>query len=195
MYLNDLIKSKWKLERQNEEGDIYVVMKEVSDKTYFHILCRKIDNQYYENFEKTYNIKLLPELKEFYKYYNGCKLFHSSIVIYGIGIGKSSPMDFFLNDLNKHNEIPKNKTTQEELDDIVFFGSVGNYNLYYKQSELKNSKIYLSQNGTIVPKQQFSSIKELMKFYFKYLTVEYNEEGYIKHPNIEKWCKKIPVSD
>lgn len=193
MYLNDLIQSKWKLEKQNEEGDIYVVMKEVSDKTYFHLLCKKIDKEYYDNFEKTYNIKLLPELREFYNNYNGCKLFHSSIVIYGIGVGESKPMDFFINDLNKHNEIPKNEITQEELDDIVFFGGVGDYNLYYKQSELNNPQIYLSQNGNIKPKQQFGSIRELMQFYFKYLTIEYNEKGYRKHPITEKWCRKIPV--
>lgn len=193
MYLNELIQSKWSLERRNEEGEIYVVMKEISDKTYFHLLCKKIDTKYYENFEKTYNIKLLPELKDFYNYYNGCKLFHSSIVIYGIGVGESRPMELFINDLNKHNELPKENITQDESNDIVFFGGVGDYNIYYKQSEINNPKIYLSKNGTVEPIRQFNSIRELMVFYLKYLVFEYDEHGYRKHPIKAKWCKDIPV--
>ena len=43
MYLDKLLKTKWEIEKQNEEGDIFVVMKQFSDRTYLHRLCRKID--------------------------------------------------------------------------------------------------------------------------------------------------------
>lgn len=197
MYLNDLLEKKWKLSKSNNEGDVYVVMQEISDKTYLHVLCKKIDTKYYENFEKAYNIKLLPELKEFYNYYNGCRLFLSSLNIYGLGVGESSPLEFFLNDLNKHNEIPKRLVSQEELDDIVFFGSVGDYNAFYKQSEINEpriySRIYLCENKTVKPVKTFNSIKEMMEYYFKYLTDEYDEKGYRKHPSQEEWCRKYPA--
>lgn len=193
MYLDELLQKKWKLEKDNDEGKVYVVMKEISDETYLHYLCKKIDENYYDNFEKTYNIVLLPELKEFYKFYNGCRLFLSSIVIYGLGVGESRPMEFFLNDYNKHQEITYKKNSKQILDDIVFFGGVGNYNFYYKQSEINNPKIYVSPNGMVEPIKVFNSIKELMDYYFKYLTPEYDENGYRKHPNKEKWCRKIPA--
>ena len=193
MYLEELIETKWKPEKDNEEGKSYVVMKEISNETYLHTLCKKIDMSYYDNFEQQYNIRLLPELKEFYKNYNGCRLFLSSINIYGIGVGKSSPMEFYLNDINKHGEIKDKKVSKETLDDIVFFGGVGEYEMYYKQSELMRPKIYLAKNGTIVPSKEFDSIEDVMKYYFKYLVPEYDEKGYRKHPNKDKWCKKYPV--
>ena len=130
MYLEELIEKKWKVERNDAEGKIYVVMREVSDETYLHCLCKKIDAVYYEKLEEALNIKLIPELKEFYKHYNGCRLFLSSINIYGVGLGKSSPMEFVLNDSNMHGEIKDKKVSKATLDDIVFFGSVGDYNAF-----------------------------------------------------------------
>lgn len=52
MYLDELLQKKWKLEKDNDEGKVYVVMKEISDETYLHYLCKKIDENYYDNFEK-----------------------------------------------------------------------------------------------------------------------------------------------
>lgn len=66
---------------------------------------------YYEKLEEALNIRLISELKEFYERYNGCRLFLSSINIYGVGIGKSSPMEFILNDSNMHGEIKDKKVS------------------------------------------------------------------------------------
>lgn len=193
MYLEELIEMKWKPEKDDDEGKIYVVMKEVSDKTYLHCLCKKIDMEYYERMEESLHLKLIPELKEFYKYYNGCRLFLSSINIYGIGVGKSSPMEFFLNNTNMHRQIKDKKVLKITLDDIVFFGNVGNYNAFYRQSEYSNPKIYLAKQGSIEPIKQFDSIKDMMIDYFTYLTPEYDLNGYRKHPHKEKWCAKYPA--
>lgn len=193
MYLDELIETKWKLERDDEEGKIYVVMREVSDETYLHCLCKKIDVSLYEKLEEILNIRLIPELKEFYKYYNGCRLFLSSINIYGINVGKSSPMEFLLNDSNMHGKIKDKKISKETLDDIVFFGSVGDYNVFYKQSEYSNPKIYLAKHGYVTPIKQFDSIHDMMIYYFNYLIPEYDENGYRKHPHKEKWCAKYPA--
>lgn len=193
MYLEELIETKWKLERDDDEGKIYVVIREVSDETYLHCLCKKIDFSHYEKLEEILNIRLIPELKEFYKHYNGCRLFLSSINIYGMGVGKSSPMEFFLNDSNMHGEIKDKKVSKETLDDIVFFGSVGDYNAFYKQSEYLNPKIYIAKHGSVTPVKQFDSIKDMMLYYFMYLIPEYDEKGYRKHPYKEKWCAKYPA--
>ncbi len=113
MYLEELSEKKWKADRDDEKGKLYVVMREVSDETYLHCLCKKIDMNYYEKLEEALNIRLISELKEFYERYNGCRLFLSSINIYGVGIGKSSPMEFILNDSNMYGEI-KDKKFQKQ---------------------------------------------------------------------------------
>lgn len=41
MYLEELIEKKWKADRDDEKGKLYVVMREVSDETYLHCLCKK----------------------------------------------------------------------------------------------------------------------------------------------------------
>lgn len=193
MYLEELIETKWKPERDDDEGKIYVAMREVSNETYLHCLCKKIDIERYEKLEEILHVRLIPELKEFYKYYNGCRLFLSSINIYGIGVGKSRPMGFFLNNLNMHGQIKDKKILKTTLDDIVFFGNVGDYNVFYKQSEYSNPKIYLAKHGSITPIKQFDSIKDMMIYYFTYLIVEYDLNGYRKHPHKEKWCAKYPA--
>ena len=193
MYLDKLLKTKWEIEKQNEEGDIFVVMKQFSDRTYLHRLCRKIDMKNYEDLEKSYNIKLLPELKEFYTHYNGCNLFLNSVNIYGIWLGQSNPIDLALNDIKDHQEIADKTISQELLDDIVFFGVIGDYYLYYKQSEITDPKIYLAKSGTIVPSKIFGSIKETLEYYLKYLIPEYDEQGFRKHPNKDEWCKSFPL--
>lgn len=193
MYLEELIEKKWKADRDDEKGKLYVVMREVSDETYLHCLCKKIDMNYYEKLEEALNIRLISELKEFYEHYNGCRLFLSSINIYGVGIGESSPMEFILNDSNMHWEIKDKKVSKATFDDIVFFGSVGKYNAFYKQSEYSDPKIYLAKHGSVEPVKKFDSIKDMMTYYFDYLTPEYNEKGYRKHPNNEEWCAKYPA--
>ena len=193
MYLDELLKTKWNIERDNSEGKIFVVMKEFSNKTYLHVLWKKIDINFYEKFENAYNIKLLPELVDFYKQFNGCNLFLSSIVIYGLCVKESTPMDFALNDLNKHQDLADKNLPKEMLDDIVFFGGVGEYNLYYKQSEINNPKIYLSKDGDVTPSKIFNSIKDTLEYYLKYLIPEYDQHGYRKHPNTDAWCKKFPL--
>lgn len=179
MYLEDLITKKWKLDAENNRGKLYCLMPEFNDHSYLHELCKKLDMKMYDNFEKSFGIKLLPELKEFYKEYNGCRLFLSSINIFGLGYKESFPLDFAINDLNAHSDYD---FTEEESKDIVIFGSVGDLDLFYKQSELNNPKIYLTAKRNKKPIQIFDTIKSMFEYYFKILYQEYNNEGYRQHP-------------
>lgn len=142
------------------------------------------------NMKKQLGIELLPELKEFYQYYNGCRLFHSSINIFGFDVGESAPMNLVLNNINMHGELMNHG---KDGADIVYFGNVGDYLIYYKQSEIRLSKIYLSSHGELSVRKQFSSIKELLTYYIKALSIEYKSDGYRKHPITEKWCRKYPL--
>ena len=137
MYLDELLEKNWPTKKQDETGVYYGQVKHISSTIYLNELCRALDMEFYEKFESVFNITLLPELKEFYKYYNGCRLFHSSISIYGINVPISNPYDITLNNYNKHAELANNGITDEKLlNDIVFIGSIGKYLMYYKQSDI-----------------------------------------------------------
>lgn len=181
MYIENLIEKKWKLNKINNRGKLYCLMPKISDDFYLHELCEKIDTKYYEAFEEHFGIKLLPELKEFYKCYNGCRLFISSVNIYGLPKDNSFPMDLAVNNFNMRSHY---KLTKEEKDDIVFFGSVGDLDLWYKQSEIKTPKIYLTEKGNIKPLKVCGSIEEIIRYYFDILYDEYGEDGYRKHPDV-----------
>lgn len=190
MYLDDLLQKKWNSIKKDRSGVYYGQVKHISDNVYLNELCSPIDMQYYEKLEQQLGIKLLPELKEFYKSYNGCRLFHSSISIYGMPTSESRPFDFFLNNYNHHAELIKNNCND---DDIVFFGGVGDNFIYYRQSEIKSPKIYLSKLGSVNVNKEFSSIKELMNYYINALSYEYDENGFKKHQGKEKWMKGAPI--
>ncbi len=181
MYLEDLIEKKWKVNAVNNRGKLYCLMPKINDHFYLHELCKKIDLSSYGKLESTLNIKLLPELKEFYTHYNGCRLFISSVNIFGIPESESFPLDFVTNDFNTHAQYD---LSAEESKDIVFFGSVGDFDLSYKQSEINNPKIYLTEKGNKQPVHIFNSIKDVMVYYFKLLYTEYTDDGYRKHPDI-----------
>lgn len=190
MYLDTLLQKYWKTIKKDNTGCYYGQVKHISDTLYLNELCSPIEMKNYEKLEQEFGISLLPELKKFYESYNGCRLFHSTISIYGIPTNESKPFDFVINNYNHHGELRKNKCDDE---DIIFFGGVGDCFVYYKQSEINNPKIYLSELGSVYVKKEFSSIQELLSFYINALSFEYDENGYKKHQGKEKWMKGAPI--
>ncbi|MGN1212485.1 MAG: SMI1/KNR4 family protein [Christensenellales bacterium] len=190
MYLDKLLSEYWKTDDITSEGKLFCHMPEINEQVYLHRLYSKVEVKYYEKFEQLLNCSLIPELKEFYQYYNGCRLFHSSINIFGFEVGDSKPMPMLLNNINQHRELENRKING---DDIIYFGNVGDYLMYYRQSEIDNPSIYLSKHGSIEIYKKFSSIKELLTFYIKLLSNEYKSNGYRKHPKQDSLYKKYPV--
>ncbi len=190
MYLDDLLQKKWKIDAKNSEGLLFCHMPEINEQIYLHRLYKKIEEKEFAEFKKLVNFQFIPELREFYKHYNGCRLFHSSINIFGFNHGDSMPMSLLLNNINMHIQLANNNIKN---DDIAYIGNVGDYLIYYRQSEFSNPKIYLSKHGELKIHKQFSLIEELLKYYITALSDEYNEKGYRKHPSTEKWCRKYPT--
>lgn len=190
MYLDNLLKQYWKIEADTDEGLLFCHMPEIDEQIFLHKLYKKIGPVYADSFEQKTEIKLLPELKEFYQTYNGCRLFHSSINIYGFSIKASAPMDITLNNHNHHAKLSQNGKDDK---DIVFIGGVGEYLIYYKQSEIDYPKIYLSKHGEVKIHKSFSSIQELLTYFILALSQEYNDNGYRKHPLKDKVLQQFPL--
>lgn len=106
----------------------------------------------------------------------------SSINIFGLNYKDSFPLDFAINDFNGHASY---NFTKDESKDIVIFGSVGDYHLWYKQSEINNPKIYLTAEKNKEPIKIFDSIKSMFEYYFDFLYPEYDSKGYRKHPDAQ----------
>lgn len=71
MYLKELIEIRW----TSENNENYCKLDRFGNNIYLHTLFPCLDINQYIDLEKSLNIKLLPELIEFYKYFNGAKLF------------------------------------------------------------------------------------------------------------------------
>lgn len=186
MYLEKLIQNRY---NKNIENNYYCQLNKFGENIYLHYLYPKLNITFYEDIENSLNIKIIPELKEFYSYYNGCKLFSESITIYGISTEDSFPFDFVINNLNKRAELKGCK----DRNNYVFIGSVADLNMYYLQSEIPNCNIYLSKNGSTKVYQKFNSIKELITHYYKILENQYDDNGYRLNPNKGSLYKAFPV--
>ena len=189
MYLDEQLQKKWKIDASNDEGLLFCHMPEINNNIYLHRLYKPIGLQYAMEFEKIIGVELLPELKDFYNDYNGCRLFHSSINIFGFDVGESAPMSMPLSHINLHRELEKNGNNG---DDIVYIGNVGNYLMYYRIND-KNHAIYLSKHGELDVYMKFLSIKDLLQYYCNALKFEYKEDGYREHPKKDKLYKKFPL--
>ncbi len=127
-------------------------------------------------------IVLLPELEDFYKQYNGFKLFLSSFCIYGIWPYnkenyKYNPYDiFYTNATNWY-------CSMKYHPNLIAFGSLGDYAFCYDRNELK--KIYVVNQFDKSPiLQTFDSFEEFFDYYFYNLVEGYNEDFTKKIKNL-----------
>lgn len=156
----------------------------ISSKAYLNILYEPQT----ENFEKNlvfFGEGVLPELLNFYKKYNGCRLFFSSLNIFGIQWYKNEiyePFDLIL----------ENMLIQKTFNDnnYVFFASLGGeYVFAYKKDEC--SKIYAVKKGEKKVVKKFENFNSWFLHFFDVLYEEYDEKGQKRHPN--KGYEKMPV--
>lgn len=139
-----------------------------------------IKNAFAEKFQS----KILPELFEFYQHYNGCRLFFSSLNIYGVQFHHSDifePFDLLLENYNIQTRFDDNN--------YVFFASLGgNYVFAYRKDEL--SRVYAFEKGHKQVLKVFDGFKAWFNYYFDALLNEYDTDGKKLHPNDE--FKQIP---
>ena len=156
----------------------------ISDKAYLNVLYEPQTTAIQEVFNSL-GCNVLPELLDFYKKYNGCRLFFSSLNIFGIQCFEEEIYEPF--DLALENHI-----IQETFKDnnYVFFASLGgDYAFAYKKDDC--SKIYAVKKGKKKVIKVFESFDSWFSYYFDALYEEYDEEGQKKHPN--KRYKEIPA--
>lgn len=179
----DLLKEKWGGFVKYGHALCNKQMSFISAKAYLNVLYEPQIEEMQKSFDSL-ACRCLPELLDFYKRYNGCRLFFSSLNIFGIQCFNEETYEPF--DLLLENHI-----IQESFKDsnFIFFASLGgDYAFAYKNDEC--SKIYAIKKGENKVLKTYNNFDSWFAYYFDSLYKEYDEEGQKTHPN--KRYKEIP---
>lgn len=178
------LEAKWGEFAKNGHALCNKPMPFVSAKAYLNVLYEP----QMESIQKAYQslgATVLPGLLEFYKQSNGCRLFFSSLNIFGIQCFDDEIYEPFDIEL-------ENRNIQETFrnNDYIFFASLGgDYAFAYKKDEC--SQIYAIQKGKKKVLKTINDFETWFSYYFNALYEEYDDEGRKKHPNTK--YKNVPA--
>lgn len=145
-----------------------------------------------ETVEKTLlknKIILSEELIDFYREYNGVKLFLSGFSIYGFPLkrNKYNPYDFYVENFRIHFEMANNNCDKPEW---IFFGSfTGLYVFAYDR--LSEKQYVCVERGKSDILLSFDSFEELVSYFVLSIITKYDENCNKLIPNDE--YRDIPI--
>ncbi|MBR1651663.1 MAG: SMI1/KNR4 family protein [Lachnospiraceae bacterium] len=183
------LEKKWGKMRKEGHYTANGKMSFISDETRLNVVFEPIDDSAIESaFYEKLKSEILPELKAFYKKHNGCRLFFSSLSVFGVQQNNREvyePYDIVYENLNYYSSLREKKKPN-----IVFFASLGGKYLFgYDRIEL--SKVYCIKKGSKEIEQEFDSFDEFFSHYFDALIKMYDADCHKVNPNEE--YKGIPV--
>ncbi len=157
----------------------------ISEKALFNLLFFPQSEQINKTVFREFGCELPDGLKKFYEKYNGCRLFFSSLSIYGLQQYTEDvyePYDIVRENLNAQSSF------QDER--YVFFASLGGKYLFaFRKDEL--TKIYTVESGKRKILRVYEDFGEWFSHFFYGLMAEYDLTGRKVHPNGK--YKKYPV--
>lgn len=157
----------------------------VSEVARLNVLFDKCDELIIENvFANKLNAPIMPELRQFYNEYNGCRLFFGSLSIFGIAKHPDDtyePFDLFRENLNNVSKLNKRARKSNKY---IFFASLGGDYLFgYDKEDLQ--KVYCFKPGSLKVEAEYDSFETFWTHFFYGLIDEYDETCHKIHPNIE----------
>lgn len=181
-----LLQDKWGSFEKNgnyiSNGEMPFISKEARLNVLFEPLQTEKVEEYFADILKA---ELHPELRSFYEWTNGCRLFFASLSVYGIrGECKDVLVPF---DLDYEN---RNLLKTMPDDKYVYFASIGGAYVFAYDKKLPSS-IYGMKVGSMEILQTFESFNVFFDHYFGALLDEYDNEGRKLHPT--EAYKGIPV--
>jgi len=136
-----------------------------------------------------YSCELPADLHALYGVCNGMRLFLSSFCIFGVQTraGEMEPFDIATENHNIHARMIGNNC---EIEDLVFFGSLGKDTVFAFDRRFPNSYLCM-KNGSSSPIKTFNSLAAMFDWFIPRLMKLYNDDCSKVFPN-EKY-KKIPA--
>ncbi len=191
MMYTDRIEKKWGKMEHKEHYCFNCPLPFISEKALLNIV---FDAEEIDVIEKLYEESFMAEIPNFlrniYLNCNGCRLFFSSLSVYGFQRHPKDlyePYDMIRENANNYSKMPKGI---KERCKLVFFASLGG--AYIFGFEYDNpSRIYMLNASDYKTEGIYPDFASFFDTFFDALFDEYDEKGYKKHPNEQD--KGIPA--
>lgn len=183
------LESKW---NPFEHDKFYLKQFDTSngrEKTYLNVLFYAVDIGKLQDVQEEFSCKIHPELKLFYKSFNGIMLFSESLRIYGIESNYDALYDPY--DIIEQNKNDNIKNYGEEYENFVVFGYYSYCLFCFDKTNFKYLYVFDTHRKKIVYK--FEKLSNLISHYVDYLYNEYDNRGMKIH--FDKSLKGLPVAN
>ena len=157
-------------------------MRFISDETWLNRLFLPEDqNVLSDRISKTRECSLPEQLRAFYSEHNGCRLFFSSLNVFGVQIHPYEvyePFDLWI----ENNHILGNlKPSDRKRCNLFFFASIGGKYVFGFDKD-NPSHIFGCKKGSLACVQEFPDFDTFFEFHFNRLIDEYDDSCRKKHP-------------
>ncbi len=157
--------------------------------SYLNILFNVADVCKLQDVQETFSCEFHPELKDFYKKFNGIMLFSESLRIYGIESNYEALYDPY--DIIEQNENDCIQNYGEEYSDFIVFGYYSYCLFCFDKTDFEFLYVFDTRQEKIVYK--FKKITDLLSHYIDYLYNEYDNQGMKIH--YDKKLKGLPIAN
>lgn len=124
----------------------------------------------------------LPEqLRAFYSRYNGCRLFFSSLNVFGVQVHPSEVYEPFDLWIENNRIVGGLKPSDRKRCNLVFFASIGGEYVFGFDKD-NSSRVFGCKKGSLARVQEFPDFDTFFEFHFNRLIDEYDDSCRKKHP-------------
>ena len=174
---------KWKVDYEDKYVTILCNTDHIQKNTRLHYFYKPVDMPKLFKKMKWY---LPKDLKEFYKRFNGMRLFFSSFCIYGVQSCRfeteNAPYDILIENFSR------------SLDkSYIIFGCILGGKVFAYKNDKKCSQYYELDENDFSVLRTYESLNDLLVEKLTPYLEEYNLDGTRKHPKTTEFAKKYPV--
>ena len=157
--------------------------------SYLNVLFNAVDIGKLQDVQDAFSCEFHPEIKEFYKSFNGIMLFSESLRIYGIESNEEALYDSY--DIIEQNENDSIQSYGDIYSNFVVFGYYSYCLFCFDKTNYEYLYVFDTRQEKIVYK--FKSLSELLSHYVDYLYDEYDSKGMKIH--YDKSLEGLPIAN
>ena len=184
-----MLETKWNV---FEKDKFYLKQFDTSNnkkQSYLNILFNAVDIGKLQCVQYAFSCEFHPEIKEFYKNFNGIMLFSESLRIYGIESNEEALYDSY--NIIEQNENDSIKSYGDKYSNFIVFGYYSYCLFCFDKTDFEYLYVFDTMQEKIVYK--FKRLSELLYHYVNYLYDEYDSNGMKIH--FDKNLKGLPIAN
>ena len=183
------LETKWK---SFEDDKFYLKQCDTSHnkkQSYLNVLFRAVDGCKLKSVQEAFSCEFHPEVKAFYKNFNGIMLFSESLRIYGIESNYKALYDSY--DIIEQNENDCIQSYGDEYLNFVVFGYYSYCLFCFDKTDSEFLYVFDARQEKVVYK--FKKLSDLLSHYVDYLIEEYDSNG--KKIHYDKSLEGLPIAN